>query len=287
MGSDTVYIGGNLSEANLDGARDGDNMIVNVLGTTDTITLTNWFAQSEGVNRVEFDDGSSLDRVGIEGLLNRPPVVNPDTITVLEDEGVVNVPTAALLANDTAPDANGVISVISVGASAIGASVSLANGQVQYDTSNSFQKLGTGQTVTDSFGYTISDSTGATASSIVNVTITGVNDAPITIADTAAMQEDITLTASDNVLANDTDVDQGTVLSIADAGLKTGNYGSLALFADGSYTYALDNASLAVQSLAAGQTDTDIFGYQATDGLIATSSTLTVTIIGANEVPMS
>jgi len=287
LGSDILYIGGSVIEANLEAVRDGDNMIVNIFGTPDTITLTNWFVQTEGVNRIEFGNGSSLDRAGIEGLLNRPPVANADAITVYEDGGVVSVSTAALLANDTDPNVNDVISVVAVGASAMGASVSLANGQVQYDIGNRFQELGAGQTVTDSFGYTISDNKGATASSVVNVTITGVNDAAVTIADTAVVQEDLNITATGNVLSNDTDVDQGTVLSVADFGVFSGNYGNLTLAADGSYSYALDNASLAVQSLAAGQIVTETFGYQATDGLIATPSTLTVTITGTNDTPVT
>jgi len=287
LGSDILYIGGNLIEANLEGVRDGDNMIVNLFGTTDSITLTNWFVQSEGVNRIEFGDGSSLDRAGIEGLLNRPPVAYADAITVYEDGGVVSVPTAVLLANDTDPNTNDVISVVAVGASAIGATVQLIDGQVQYDIGNRFQELGAGQTVTDSFGYTISDSKGETASSVVNVTITGVNDAAVTIADTTAVQEDLNIAATGNVLSNDTDVDQGTVLSVANAGVFSGSYGSLILLADGSYNYTLDNASLAVQSLAAGQIVTEIFDYQATDGLIATPSTLTVTITGTNDAPVT
>jgi len=287
LGVDILYLGGNLIEANLEGVRDGDNMIVNLFGTTDSITLTNWFVQSEGVNRIEFGDGSSLDRAGIEGLLNRPPVAYADAITVYEDGGVVSVPTAALLENDTDPNANDVISVVAVGASAIGATVQLANGQVQYDIGNRFQELGAGQTVTDSFGYTISDSKGATASSIVNVTITGVNDAAVTVADTAVVQEDLNITTTGNVLSNDTDVDQGTVLSVANVGVFSGSYGSLTLLADGSYSYTLDNASLAVQSLAAGQIVTETFDYQATDGLIATPSTLTVTITGTNDAPVT
>jgi VCBS repeat-containing protein len=287
LGSDTLYIGGNLIEANLEGLRDGDNMIVTIFGTTETITLTNWFVQSEGVNRIEFSDDSSLDRIGIEGLLNRPPVANPDAITVFEDGGVLNMPTEALLANDTDPNVNDVISVVAVGASAIGASVSLAGGYVQYDIGNRFQELWAGQTVTDSFGYTISDSKGETASSVVNVTITGVNDAPVTATDVAAVQEDLTLVASGNVLDNDTDVDQGTVLIVADGGLFTGSYGSLILAADGSYNYTLDNSSLAVQSLAAGQVVTEVFAYQATDGLVATPSALIITITGTNDAQVT
>ena len=120
----------------------------------------------------------------------------------------------------------------------------------------------------------------------MTVTITGTNDAPVTAVDTAAVQEDLNITTTGNVLSNDTDVDQSTVLSVADFGVRTGSYGSLTLAADGNYLYALDNASLAMQSLAAGQTVTETFDYQATDGLIATPSTLTVTITGTNDAPI-
>jgi VCBS repeat-containing protein len=286
-GSDTLFIGSNLTEANLEGFRVGDDMLINVLGTTDAITLTNWFVPGQGVNRIEFADGSFLDPVGIEGLLNRPPVANPDAVTVFEDGGVVNIPTSTLLANDTDPNTSDIITVTAVGTSAVGASVTLVNGQVQYDIGNSFQELAAGQTITDAFSYTISDRKGATDSSVVNVTITGVNDAPVTAADdAAALQEDTIVIASGNVLANDTDIDQGTVLQVANAGTYQGNFGSLLLNADGSYTYALDNSSLAVQSLSQGQVVTETFAYQATDGFVSTPSTLTVTITGTNDAPV-
>ena len=286
-GNNTLFIGSDLGLNNLEAERVDNDILLSIVGTTDSILLSNWFAQTEGVNHLEFSNGNSLNRVGIENLLNRPPVANADTITVYEDGGVMNIQASVLLTNDTDPNANDVISVVAVGASAIGATVQLANGQVQYDIGNLFQELGEGQTITDSFGYTISDNKGATANSEVNVTITGVNDAAVTVADTAAVQEDLGIPVTGNVLSNDTDVDQGTVLSVADFGIRTGNYGSLSLLADGSYSYALDNTSLVVQSLTVGQTVTETFDYQATDGLIATPSTLTVTITGTNDAPVT
>ncbi|MGJ0486227.1 MAG: calcium-binding protein [Methylomicrobium sp.] len=293
LGSDTLYIGGGLIEANLEGVRDGDNMIVNIFGTSETITLTNWFVQSEGVNRIEFSDGSSLDRTGIVGLLNRPPVANPDAITVFEDGGVMNVPTTALLTNDADPNANDVISIIAVGASTIGASVSLTSstgswqgGQVQYDIGDRFQELGAGQTVIDSFGYTISDSKGETASSLVTVTITGMNDAPVTTVDTVTVQEDLIVSATGNVLSNDTDVDQRTVLSVVDPGLRIGSYGSLTLGADGSYTYSVDNTSSVVQSLGRTAQLSEHFGYTVTDGIVGVASALDVYLNGTNDTPI-
>ena len=285
LGSDTLYIGGNLTESSLEGMRDGDNMIVKVLGATDSIMLARWFVQGEGVNTIEFGDGSSLDHVGIEGLMNRPPIANPDTITVYEDSGVMNVPTAALLTNDTDPNANDIISVDSIGASAVGATVQLANGQVQYDIGNLLQELGAGQTVMDSFGYTIRDSKGATASSIVNVTITGINDAPVVTFDTVAVREDTTITATGNVLSNDSDIDQGAVLTVADAGSRSGNYGRLALAADGNYSYNVENTSIAVQSLGRTARASEHFGYTVTDGIAGVSSALDVYLDGMNDAP--
>ncbi len=392
-GLDTLYVGGNLTEANLDGVRSGNDMIVTIRGTADSMTLTNWFVQAEGVNRIEFADGSFLDGAGIESLLNRPPVANPDSITAFEDGGIVITPTVSLLANDTDPNSGDILTVESVGVSAVGAAVSLVgseihydignrfqelkagdvvhdsfeytindgngatatsivnvtivgtndgpvanvdfgsaiedggpvmitgaslmandsdvdqgdtmsiasvsatsaagasvsfvNGDVQYDVGSLFQWLGEGQTTIDTFDYTIVDSQGATSTSTVTMTITGTNDVPIVNPDFGAVQEDFTIAAIGNVLSNDSDVDQGTVLQVANAGTYQGAYGTLALNADGSYTYALDNASMGVQSLAEGQVVTETFDYLATDGLAATPSTLTVTITGTNDAPVT
>ena len=76
------------------------------------------------------------------------------------------------------------------------------------------------------------------------------------------------------------------MLTVANAGVFAGQFGQLTLNADGSYAYALDNASYGVQSLAAGQIVTETFAYAATDGLVSTPSTLTVTITGTNDAPV-
>jgi trimeric autotransporter adhesin len=148
------------------------------------------------------------------------------------------------------------------------------------------QSLAAGQTVTETFAYQASDGIVITPATLT-VTITGTNDAPVTAEDAASVQEDVTISATGNVLTNDSDADQGATLTVLNAGSFTGNYGQLVLNTDGSYSYALDNASLAVQSLADGQVVTESFAYQATDGMVATPATLTVTIIGTNDVPVT
>ncbi|MDR0775586.1 MAG: putative Ig domain-containing protein [Azonexus sp.] len=112
----------------------------------------------------------------------------------------------------------------------------------------------------------------------------GDNQAPITAPDTAEVFEDSQTVATGNVLANDHDPD-GDVLEITDAGIRHGEYGILTLQLDGSYSYALDNASAKVQGLGAGETVTEHFAYLASDGTAQSSGELSVTIHGANDAP--
>jgi VCBS repeat-containing protein len=85
------------------------------------------------------------------------------------------------------------------------------------------------------------------------------------------VQEDVTLAASGNVLANDLDNDVGdtkTVSAVNGSALNVGAAiatarGTVTINADGSYSYALDNA--AAQPLAAGEQVTDSFTYTVTD----------------------
>ena len=210
-----------------------------------------------------------------------------DAVSTGEDDAQTTIAVASLLSNDT--DAGTALSL--AGFDAITAQGNVvtqdASGNLVLDIGNNYQSLATGQTATDSFTYTIMDTVGATATATVNISINGLNDDPVATDDAASVQEDLALTTSGNVLTNDSDVDQGTVLSVANAGTLQGNYGSLVLNADGNYTYALDNASLAVQSLAEGQNVTETFTYQASDGITTTPATLTVTITGSNDAPVA
>ena len=281
--SNTLVLGAGITAA----------MITPVVSATGEVTLDIGNGDSIHINQlnnlsvqyVQFADGTV---VATESLLNAPPVAAPDFVVTNEDSAQTGISTASLLANDTDPNAGDTLSMTGFDAvTTQGNAVTQdANGNLVFDIGNRYQSLGAGQTATDTFSYTIADAAGATSTATVTVTINGVNDAPVATSDTVAVQEDTTLTATGNVLANDSDVDQGTVLNVANASVIAGSYGSLTLNTDGSYSYALNNASQAVQSLAAGQTVTDIFGYQATDGLTVTPSTLTVTITGTNDAPV-
>ncbi|WP_298241353.1 VCBS domain-containing protein [uncultured Bradyrhizobium sp.] len=129
----------------------------------------------------------------------------------------------------------------------------------------------------------------------VEIVIEGpTNHAPVAVADIASVREDVTTIASGNLLANDTDADAGdthTVSAVAggtDNGTTitvVGTYGTLVVTkATGAYSYTLNNASAAVQALAAGQQATEQFTYTNADNHGGTgSSTLTVTVTGSND----
>ena len=219
---------------------------------------------------------------------------------------VLPIPAASgVLANDLDPDADPLAVVAVNGAGPVGAPVALpsgarvtlnANGSFAYDPNGAFAFLAAGANAVDTFTYTVGDGQGGTASATVTVRIAGLNDAPVASPDAAAVQEDLTLLASGNVLANDTDVDAGDTMTVSEVNgaaanvgaAVAGTYGAVTINADGSYTYTLNNASPLVQALAAGQTVTDAFTYLMRDSAGATSTaTLTVTVSGTNDAPLN
>ncbi|UJJ32716.1 VCBS domain-containing protein [Halopseudomonas maritima] len=171
-----------------------------------------------------------------------------------------------------------------------------------------------GQSLSESFTYQLRDASGASDLATLTITIDGANDAPVAVDDSAIAVEaggsangTAGSNATGNVLANDTDVDSSangeshTVTTIrtgseGDSGTSgavgsvlVGQYGSLTLNADGSYTYVIDNDNAAVQALRlSGDTLSDSFTYGVTDAAgLSDSATLTVTIEGANDAPVA
>lgn len=273
LGLDVLRVTSGLTANDLQAERLGDDLLVQVIGSTDTVVLANWFVQTEGVGSIAFDDGAVLDRLGMEELMNRPPVANPDEIVVHEDGGPLVFASSDLLANDTDPNPKDVLEVVSIGESALGVSVAMADGAITYDIGDRFQSLAAGQVLNDSFSYTISDSKGATASSVVNVSIVGTNDAPVVAGDSAQVVEDGQISAVGNVLLNDHDIDAGDILRIAEPGVYEGLFGNLTVEANGDYRYVLDNQSAAVQSLGREAQAYEEFLLQVTDGLATVTGT--------------
>ena len=147
---------------------------------------------------------------------------------------------------------------------------------------------------------------GLAASETFNIVVTTTpNTPPTAVADTADATEKGGIAngsggspATGNVLTNDTDPDAGdtkTVTAVsfgATAGTLgtalAGAHGSLVLNASGAFTYTVNETDSAVQALRQStNTLTDVFSYTMRDTAGATSSTtLTVTIHGANDAPV-
>ncbi|MDB5469048.1 MAG: hypothetical protein JWR84_608 [Caulobacter sp.] len=286
-------------------AVDNANAAVNALRQASD-TLTDVFTYT--VTDTAGATSSTTLTITVHGA-NDAPVAVADTGTAVEAGAAAGSnATGNVLTNDTDVD-SGVGKTVSalsggtVGSALAGAYGSLtlnADGSYSYaiDNANStVQALRTAaQTLTETFTYTVRDTAGATSSATLTITVRGANDAPVAVADIGSATEAGTAAgsgASGNVLTNDTDVDGGDskAVSALSGGMvgsaSAGAYGSLTLNANGTYSYAVDNANAAVNALrTSGDTLTDVFTYTVTDTAGATSSTtLTITVHGANDAP--
>ncbi len=267
-------------------ALNNGNAAVQALGVGQSLTQAFNYTISDGHGGTS----TSTLTITITGT-NDGPVANADVAVIAED--AVAPVTGNVLTNDTDVDTGDVLTVTTTGgqAGAYGSVTIAATGAYSYTLNSAnplVQALGVGQTLTETFNYSISDGHGGTSTSTLTITITGTNDGPVANADVAVIAEDTVAPVTGNVLTNDTDVDTGDVLTVTTTGGQTGTYGSVTIAANGSYSYALNNANPAVQALGVGQTLTETFNYSISDGHGGTSSsTLTITIAGTNDGPVA
>ncbi|MFM5885851.1 MAG: DUF5801 repeats-in-toxin domain-containing protein [Novosphingobium sp.] len=189
--------------------------------------------------------------------------------------------------------------------SASGAYTVTQNAPVLHPTSGTIE-----ENLSLTLNYVVTDGDGDQAPSSLVIVFN--DDTPLAVNDVDSVTEDGAIVADGNVYtgsggsdANATDGARdsigadgaalgGAVTAIA-FGATTGTlgsalagtYGALTLNADGSYSYALNNASAAVQALDSGETRTDVFTYTITDrDGDSTTATLTITINGTNDAPV-
>lgn len=100
--------------------------------------------------------------------------------------------------------------------------------------------------------------------------------------------------ATGDVLLNDTDVDNGAVLSVtavnglaANVSVATdGIYGNVVINGDGSYVYTQVDSDPDMIALAQDEIGTDVFTYEVSDGLGGTdTTTLSINVTGVNDLP--
>ncbi|MBQ5964149.1 VCBS domain-containing protein [Massilia sp. ZL223] len=281
LGSDTLRLGSNLTQADLSATLSGKDLVLSIKGSSDSVVLADWLGQTGGVERIVFDNGATLDRAGMTGLLGNVPVAVADRIAAGEDAGGVQVAVADLLANDINPAS----SLEALGASASGAQVWLDGDTVRYDFGGRYQELAQGEVVQDSFSYTVRDQLGRSSTAEVTVEIVGANDGPVAAFDSAAITEGEAAAVNGNVLANDSDADRGAVLRVAQPGTIAGAYGVLNIAADGSYSYVLNDVDAGAAAQAVDGVLTERFSYLATDGIASADATLEIRVTLSNRAP--
>ena len=223
-------------------------------------------------------DGTASDTadltVTVTGL-NDAPVANDDTNATDENSPV----SGNVLANDTDVDVE-TLTVVNAGTfiGAYGTLVLAANGSYTYTPGAGAQALVNGQVANDVFTYIASDGT-ASDTATLTIAVTGLSGVPNAVDDTASTTENNAV--SGNVLANDTDAENDP-LTVSDPGTYVGDYGTLTLSSNGSYTYT---PNAAANALSAGEVVDDVFTYTASDGTGSDTATLTVIVTGTNDAP--
>jgi VCBS repeat-containing protein len=140
-----------------------------------------------------------------------------------------------------------------------------------------FFGLADGATTTVTVDYEVTDGTSSTAAS-VSWAVTGVNDAPVSAAVTGTVTEDDLPSALDAL--NATDPDAGDTLYVT-------NVGSLpqgVTYDAATSTFTLDPADAIFQSLNTGESTTVTVSYDITDGITATTTSVSWTVLGLDEV---
>ncbi|UWQ91566.1 VCBS domain-containing protein [Rhodobacteraceae bacterium M382] len=133
------------------------------------------------------------------------------------------------------------------------------------------------ETGSDVFTITVTDSQLATAQQAITINLTGTNDVPVIVADVSAATED-GATITGDLSSNDVDRDGEALSYTLDAPVS-----GFVLSSDGSWSFDPSHADY--QYLARDQMVTVVVNYSATDGTVADSGTLSITLTGTNDAP--
>ncbi|MCG8057688.1 MAG: VCBS domain-containing protein [Candidatus Thiodiazotropha endolucinida] len=151
------------------------------------------------------------------------------------------------------------------------------DGSYSFDAS-SYQSLGEGETANFEVPVVVTDDQGAAAETTLTITVIGTNDVPVAEAEQVVVDESASVKGQ--LKADDVDLAEGSTLSFSTSSEVEG----LTLNEDGSYSF--DASSY--QSLGAGEVETIEVPVSVTDDQGTTAeSTLTITVIGTNDVPVA
>jgi hypothetical protein len=201
---------------------------------------------------------------------NRTPVGTPDTYGMLAGT-TLSVAASGFLTNDIDLDGEAISAVSIQDNVDHGMLAAFADGSFTYTPDDGF-------TGTDSFAYRMRDASNNFSDPVtVTIQISEGNRVPIGVADQYAARSNVALSvAAPGFLGNDIDLD-GDVLSAVSIQDNV-DHGTLAAFADGSFTYTPD----------AGYTGPDSFAYRMRDAANNFSEPVTVTleVLAAGTTPV-
>ncbi|CUH74980.1 Ig-like domain-containing protein [Tropicibacter naphthalenivorans] len=248
----------------------GAAQIIDARGVTDEVS---------NVDRLVFDDYE----MRLDGQDNAPYAGLAQLAVTAGTPAQIDA--AALLGDSFDPDG----AAVSLGAVASenGIDAALSGETLTLQAGAALDGLAEGQSADVTVTATVT-SGGASVTAPVTVTVTGINDAPVAAADAAQTTSDTAVLAE--LLANDSDVDAGAVLSVT--GIEGGTWlrgAFVATTAHGATVSVTRDAQVTYDprggfdSLAAGETAVDALSYTVTDehGASATE-TLTLTVTGAD-----
>ena len=230
---------------------------------TDTFTYT--------VTDGELTSNVATVTITVTSTDNDAPTAVNDAYATTEDTPLV-IAAPGVLGNDTDPDPGTTLTPALVTDPANGTLTGNLDGSFTYTPNANFAGI-------DTFTYTVSD--GALTSNVATVTIIVTstdNDAPTAGDDTISVVEDSVANVVP-VLANDTDPDPGTILTITAVTPGT-NGGTATIIGSGrtGLTY----------TPAANFVGTDTFTYTISDGAGGTdTATVTVTVTAVNDAPVA
>jgi VCBS repeat-containing protein len=245
------------------------------VGTHATIVVTYNVKDAQGATVAQ------SATIMIEGTNDAPVVTGAVTGSASEDGDVVAL---NALANASDVDDGTTFTVVSMPAALpAGVNYDAATHTFTLNPGDSaYQSLAAGQKAEVAINYGVSDGT-VTVPALVKFTVTGTNDAPVV---TGAVMDSAIEGGAEvtiNALANASDVDQGTILSVVDVpdSLPAGvSYDSE------SHSFTLDPSDAAYQSLAHGQAMDVTISYGVTDGKATVPASVTFTVTGTNDAPV-
>lgn len=166
-----------------------------------------------------------------------------------------------------------------------------ANGDYTYALASDHpdvHALRAGETLSETIAYSFTDPDGDSASAALTITINGANDTPTINNAGNSIAEDTETAITGNVVTGNHTLGDGTFAEhrFAWGEGQTADHGTFMPNADGTYSYALNNADASVQALSPGESLTETFPYSFTDkDGDSASGTLTITVNGTNDTP--